>query len=203
MADLPEGVERLHLKTVHLNRCPALAPLKVLRPQDIDRLGLDLPRCYAHLERLRQAPEVAAKIGEILDRPAAGASDPDLMLYDGGFFSDRDRAEMLRLRRLAPTELSRAEPNFEDPRLEELWFRYRARNYPESLSAEEAARWERQRIQRLTAPDPGSRGRDEYVSALKQWQAVPHLSPREQAIIDDLWAYLAMLLPTDSQPPAR
>lgn len=32
--DLPENVARIPLKTVHINKCPVLAPLSVLRVED-------------------------------------------------------------------------------------------------------------------------------------------------------------------------
>ncbi|MEY2680062.1 MAG: hypothetical protein RL661_293, partial [Pseudomonadota bacterium] len=50
---LPSGVDRLPLKTVHINKCPALAPVGVLRQEDADRLGLDLTLCNEHLARLK------------------------------------------------------------------------------------------------------------------------------------------------------
>ncbi|MDD5273800.1 MAG: exodeoxyribonuclease I, partial [Methylovulum sp.] len=40
--DLPEGVSRIPLKTVHINKCPVLAPLSVIRPEDAERLRLNL-----------------------------------------------------------------------------------------------------------------------------------------------------------------
>jgi exodeoxyribonuclease-1 len=197
-ANLPEGVERLHLKTVHLNKCPVLAPVKALRPQDIERLGLDLPRCHEHLECLKHAPDVAERVREILaalpevpDEP-----DPDTMLYDGGFFSDRDRATLDRLRALRPAELSRARPVFDDARLPEMLFRYRARNYPETLSTDEAIRWEDYRFKRLTVPGCGSSlVRSGYEARLRELEALPNLSARQREIVASLWAYLRDIVP--------
>ena len=37
-ADLPDGIERIPLKTVHINKCPVLAPVSVIRPKDEQRL---------------------------------------------------------------------------------------------------------------------------------------------------------------------
>ncbi len=185
-AELPEGVERLHLKTVHTNKCPVLAPLKVLRDQDAERLGIDRASCFRHLELLKQAPGVAAKVREILETvpEPAEAPDPDTMLYDGGFFSDRDRAAMDRLRDLSPAELGRARPVFEDARLPEMLFRYRARNYPETLSAEEAARWEAFRLGRLVE------ARGAYETRLREFEVLPNSITERRAVIDSLWAYL-------------
>ena len=45
--------------------------------------------------------------------------------------------------------------DFHDQRLPELLFRYRARNWPETLTQTEAQRWEQMRLQRLTQGDGG------------------------------------------------
>lgn len=44
---------------------------------------------------------------------------------------------------------------FHDERLPELLFRYRARNWPETLSVEEAQRWEKFRRHRIQDADRG------------------------------------------------
>jgi len=194
VADLPEGVERLHLKTVHINKCPVLAPQETLRPQDSERLGLDKRRCLEHLDMLRGVPGLAAKVQEIVggEREEAGdaaATDPDTMLYSGGFFSDHDRAALDYLRGLAPAELGRAKPVFEDERLPEMLFRYRARNYPETLDAAETARWESFRRGRLQA------ARDGYQARLRELESGPDPSPGRQRILAELAAYLREILP--------
>ncbi|MBD3646581.1 MAG: exodeoxyribonuclease I, partial [Pseudomonadales bacterium] len=67
--------------------------------------------------------------------------DPDLMLYQGGFFSNTDKAMMAEIHDIAPDVLRDHAPPFQDERLPEMLFRFRARNYPESLSDEELGRW--------------------------------------------------------------
>ncbi|MGI9213480.1 MAG: exodeoxyribonuclease I [Methylococcaceae bacterium] len=157
---LPEGVERLPLKTVHINKCPVLAPLNTLKPADAARLGIDLNRCQHHLDQLRHSEGLASKIGAILDRGEQkerdGITDPDLMLYSGGFFSNEDKNLLDRLKSLPPTELAGLDLPFEDERLPEMLFRYRARNYPETLTDEERSRFEEYRKRRLNDPAYGA-----------------------------------------------
>jgi exodeoxyribonuclease-1 len=193
-ASLPEGVERLPLKTVHLNKYPVLAPMKALRPGDAERLDLNLARCREHLDALRPAAAtVAAKIREILDTPppAVEESDPDTMLYEGGFLGDSDRATLDRLRRLDPWQLAQVRPEFRDPRLPEMLFRYRARNFPETLTPKETARWEAFRLRRLTLAGSGaSLVKSEYEARLKALESASDLSPRQREILASLWNYL-------------
>ncbi len=68
--------------------------------------------------------------GRSFDAP----DDPDLMLYSGGFFSEQDKRVMEQLRAQTPEALATGSFVFEDSRLPEMLFRYRARNYPGSLS---------------------------------------------------------------------
>lgn len=191
--DLPEGTERIPLKTVHLNRCPVLAPITTLRPADADRLTLDMDRCRAHLAPLREAAELAAKLDEVFSAPppeSPDGRDPDLMLYGGGFFSDHDRQVLARIRDMSAHQLSALEPRFDDPRLPEMLFRYRARNFPETLAGEEVDRWELLRRRRLTEPGAGaSIVLASYLGTVNQMLGSPDLPDRDRAILADLEAY--------------
>ena len=71
------------------------------------------------------------------------------MLYSGGFFSNDDRARMNVVRESNPEQLANLDLPFEDSRLPEMLFRFRARNYPETLNKEELVRWNEFRITRI------------------------------------------------------
>lgn len=154
-ADLPEGVDRIPLKTVHINRCPVLAPLSVITAKDAERLQLDMHQCAVHAGQIReQADNLGKKLSTVFTNEYAAASnDPDLMIYSGGFFGNRDKAAMLKIRTLPPEKLASLKPGFDDPRMPEMLFRYRARNYPNTLSGEELQEWRRFCRERLH--DPG------------------------------------------------
>jgi exodeoxyribonuclease-1 len=153
--DLPEGLARVPLKLVQANRSPALAPLSTLRGVDTARIGLDVAACQRHLEQLRQAHGIAAKVREVFaraDAARAPASDPELALYDG-FLPDGDKPLLRRVRGTPPEQLGRVAFPFADPRYPELLFRYRAVNWPDTLSPPERARWRNQRQRRLLGHD--------------------------------------------------
>lgn len=76
------------------------------------------------------------------------AGDPDASLYDG-FLGDGDRRKFPQVRGTPPHLLGQADFGFRDPRLPELLFRYRARNWPQSLVVAEQERWNDYRRQRL------------------------------------------------------
>jgi exodeoxyribonuclease-1 len=154
-ADLPEGIERIPLRTVHANRSPALAPLSVLKGVDMQRLQLDVDRCLAHADTLRAAMGLSDKLRRIFQQTAElpPPEDPELALYSG-FLPDSDKRLLRDVRATPPEQLGQRAFHFRDSRYKELLFRYRARNWPDTLTLDERERWEAFRTQRLTRPTP-------------------------------------------------
>jgi len=150
-ADLPEGIARIPLRTVRVNHVPALAPLSVLQGIDVQRLQLDLPACQRHAATLRAAGGLVDKVCRVFQHAAAPvpAEDPELALY-GGFLADADRRLLAQVRATPPEQLRGYATAFRDPRYAELLLRYRARNWPETLDADEQTRWQAFRRARLT-----------------------------------------------------
>jgi exodeoxyribonuclease-1 len=169
--DLPEGVTRIPLKTVHINKCPVLAPVSVIKPDDTQRLGIDLVLCLSNIDKIKAAKGLAEKLAAVFSGHAYSEqdSDPDLAIYSGGFFSEADRQKMAKIRMTSPEQLAKSEFNFTDSRLPEMLFRYRARNYPETLSADEQLRWNDFCHNRLTGRQAGvSITLDAYFARLQE-----------------------------------
>ena len=141
-----KGAVRPPLTAVRLNRAPALLPADWLAGEVADRLGLDGDHHRAHLAALRAARAAGeeafvARFQDIWrERAFPPRIDPDQMLYDG-FVNDADRALCQRILQQEPAALATQSWPFSDPRLPELLFRYRARNFPDSLSTDERHQW--------------------------------------------------------------
>ncbi len=150
-ADLPEGEARIPLKEIHLNRCPMLVALVGLRAPDFERLRLDPPLAQRRAEALRNAPELASKLRQVFARSRNfGAVDADAALYDG-FVPDSDKRLFPQIRAAAPEALPAFAARLQDPRLADVLFRYQARNWPDSLTADQRERWDGYRHARLDA----------------------------------------------------
>ncbi len=187
--DLPEGVTRIPLKTVHINKCPVLAPVSVIKPDDAQRLGIDLVLCLSNIDKIKAAKGLAEKLAAVFSGHAYSEqdSDPDLAIYSGGFFSEADRQKMAKIRMTSPEQLAKSEFNFTDSRLPEMLFRYRARNYPETLSADEQLRWNDFCNNRLTGRQAGvSITLDAYFARLQELRNNKNINAD---IINDLDAY--------------
>ncbi|MCX7080784.1 MAG: exodeoxyribonuclease I [Pseudomonas sp.] len=155
--DLAEGELPVPLKLIHINRCPVVAPLSVLRAEDQQRLQLDMAHYQARALRLSDSPEVwRDKVQAIYaNEDFAPSQDPEQQLYDG-FVGDRDRRLCEQVRTADPAQLAQQQWSFDDERLPELLFRYRARNFPDTLNDEERARWRLFCQKRLSAPEWGA-----------------------------------------------
>lgn len=148
-ADLPEGEARIPLKEIHLNRCPIVVALDSLREPDFERLRVDPVLAQRRTETLRATTGLAEKVRRVYARPRdRRAADADAALYDG-FVPDQDKRLFPQVRAAMPEALGQFAGRFQDPRLSELVFRYQARNWPETLDAEQRERWNACRHARL------------------------------------------------------
>jgi len=157
--DLPEGQVRPGLKLVHINKCPVLADTKVLLPADIERLQLDMPLLLARAEQLAHWREQGqGTLAEIYrEQPGADSAEQDaeVQLYDG-FLSDADRRLMTAIREADGAALGAMRWPLRDQRLVDMLPRYRARNFPDSLNAEERQQWLAWCAARLSGAAPGA-----------------------------------------------
>ncbi len=155
--DLSEGQLPVPLKLIHINRCPVVAPLNVLRAQDQQRLQLDIGQYQERVHKLIQAQEVWQDTLATVyaSEDFVPSEDPEQQLYDG-FLGDRDRRLCEQVRLSDPEQLASETWPFDDERLPELLFRYRARNFPHTLSAAEQERWHMFCQQRLSNPALGA-----------------------------------------------
>lgn len=190
-ADLEEGVERLALKTVHINKSPMLAPLSLLNEEVEARLGLDRDLCEKHWQVLHTAlPSVCKKLIEVFQQAYEPAvRDAEFLIYDG-FCSPQDKREQEAVRKASVQELSANHFVFSDKRLPELLFRYRARNFPECLSPDERAQWDEFRQYRLhTKISDDWLTRDGYRAQLHELEQTHQQAPEKLAILAALRAW--------------
>lgn len=142
-ADLPEGVTRLPIKSIHINKSPMVVRnLKTLSPEMAAKWGIDMNLCIEHAVKARALPDMSQLWKQVYSKlEGHGPNDVDQDLYNG-FIGPADRRRLNQLRELSPQELSVDRTGFDDARLQELVFRWRARNWPESLTEQEQERWQ-------------------------------------------------------------
>ena len=165
-ADLPDGERRVPLKTVHTNKSPRWS----LGPPARRRLRRGWPstgtRCWrARNASARKGPALAEKVRRVFarERPAERWTS----MRRSTTVSSAMATSAWSHRCAAPRRICwpKAQYAFRDARLPELLFRYRARNWPDSLLPSERERWNAYRRHRLQADNGLSEASFEQFSA--------------------------------------
>jgi len=200
--DLPEGTSRLPIKTIHINKSPiVIGNLKTLGPDVAAKWGVDMDQAMRHADMAAQKGKLLAGIWpEVFARTAPEhAPDVDEDLY-GGFLGNDDRRTLQSLLALPPSDraarMAERAPSFADERLDEIVFRYRARNFASSLSEADRERWHAHCVARLHDGAGGGLSLGAFfkrIDALGEQLAED--DERGQAILGQLYDYAEAIAP--------
>ncbi|WP_370979153.1 exodeoxyribonuclease I [Agaribacterium sp. ZY112] len=186
--DLPEGVQRLPIKLVHLNKCPVLLPTRMLNESHAERLGIDRHTCEAHWQRILPM-ELEYKLRQVFaDSDFEGREDPEQQLYEG-FISDVDKTLSRLLRDKGADAFDGRSWHFEDTRLNGFVNRYQARNHPETLSPEQRLAWLKFVKHRLQEGEPGLLSLSALELRVSELMLEREGDPRAQHILSELSAW--------------
>jgi exodeoxyribonuclease-1 len=192
---LPDGVTRLPIKTIHLNKSPVvIANLRTLSPAQAERWGIDTALALRHADAAARGAKLMAGIWPDVFQREPQTLDVDEDLY-GGFIGNDDRRQLQRLRALTPEQLAGKRPAFADARLEELLFRFRARNHPDTLDDEERLRWHGHRAARLHDGAGGALTLAAYFERIDALQEAQPDDERAQGILGALYDYAESIAP--------
>ncbi|MDA7418009.1 exodeoxyribonuclease I [Xenophilus arseniciresistens] len=192
-ADLPEGVQRLPIKGIHLNKSPmVVGNLRTLTEPMAARWQIDVPQAMRHAEIAASLPDMSAIWSQVYARESGPALDVDEDLY-GGFVGPADRRRLNELREMSGQQLAGRRSSFDDPRLEELLFRYRARHFAETLSDEEQMRWLEHRVAKLIEGEGGAFNVDAYFAEIDALSAT--VDERGEELLGALYEYAEMVAP--------
>ncbi len=198
--DLPSGVERLALKEIHLNKTPMLLPPNMLDDTTAARLQIDKAVCEQHWQLLanltvQQQEHLQQTLYKLYNEQSfAEKTDPEQMLYSG-FFDESDKKLMIQVRRSSSEDLAQKIFHFKDKRLTELLFRYRARNFPHSLTEAENQRWRAFCYLRLTDSAAGaSLVFDELSARVAALLDAGAITEHQKEVLKDLRGYADRLV---------
>ncbi len=196
---------RLPVKTLKYNRCPAVAPLGVIKDEAVqERLQLPLATVAKHLESLKAGQaafakkvlEAVGRLDEERDQTqttlVADQLTVDGRLYDG-FIGNADKTAMRELLAAKPDQLGRFAETFQDSRLRELLPLYKARNYPRSLTAEEQGEWDEFCRRKLLSGGQDSK-LAKYFARLEELSQ-GKLSGEQQYLLEELQLYGQSIVP--------
>ncbi|MFM2481217.1 exodeoxyribonuclease I [Celerinatantimonas sp. YJH-8] len=178
------------VKLIHINKCPFVSPAGSLTAERAEQLGLDRNQCRQGLNQLQGHPEIRDKLTEVFQQQhplSDQASDPDGALYQG-FIKPSDKALMEILHSTVPDGISKDAFVFEDPRLNQLLLRYKARNFPYALTESETRQWQAYR-QSVLSPSKLEQQMLNLEILVEQHQN----TPEKMAILKAVYQYLQTL----------
>ena len=177
------------IKELSINKCPAVAPLVVLDSASEVRISLSQAEAMKHYHQLNSQAGLIKRLTRAwCKRPAfPPASDVEGKLYDS-FTPKSDQAKIRLVAAADSAGLADLHPNFTDERLDELLFRYKARQYPASLSESEEERWRKFRRAKLERELPA------YLSELSKLASSP---AADQFILEELQLWAESIAPVD------
>ena len=183
-----ETYTRLPIKELQFNRCPAVAPLGVFDKASQKRLNINMNTIESHLKILVKS-DIGDRAAEAFRaRPEyPKQEDVEMQLYDS-FIPDQDHARMAVIRAATESSLADFHPDFSDDRFNELLIRYKARQFPSSLSKDEQDHWELYRTRKF------------HASAEQYIQQIAHLmqkrtSSQDQFLLEELRLWCEMNAP--------
>ena len=129
------------LQTIALNRSPAIAPISTIEPDWASTWGWSKFQLTDRIKKIQSCAPLHSVLLELYaSKSQAPLKDAEYQLYSGGFISDADRSRFEQVRDEAG--VAGGIDIFDDQRLNDLYFNYKARHYPEALSPDQRQRWQ-------------------------------------------------------------
>ena len=140
-AQRDESHQHIALKGIHINKSPALSPTNTLTDELAIRWEIDWVVIEANKQKLLANETLIERLEELYSRKRElKENDADSNLY-GGFINNNDRKLCNLVLTSSPKKLADWKPEFKSKRLQTLYFRYRARNWPDTLTDTEQKKW--------------------------------------------------------------
>ncbi len=196
-----DETKRFPVKTLQLNRCPAVAPISVLDENSKKRISIDIEQINTNFKKLQLSNNLyqnllsAIKIMDNKKQTSLVTDEfqVDSQLYDG-FFNEQDKTAMSVVRAAEKSEIESLEITFNDERLNKLLPLYKARNFKDTLSSDEREKWEAYRTRKLIGGGMNSSAQ-RYFSRLGELAERKGLKPEERYLLEELQLYGQSILP--------
>lgn len=184
-----EGFLPIPVKELAYNKCPAVAPLGVVDVKSWERLQLSYEEVEKRITALSQdfVDKVTAVLAE--REPFKASEDVEGQLYEG-FIDNSDKIKIEAVRAASESDLADFHPMFNDERLTELLFRYKARHFPRSLSEDEHAKWEGYKSHKIASQAP------QFMKALQKISQDIH-DEETQFIVEELKLWYESIAPSE------
>ncbi len=159
-AELSSDEQRPALKLIHINKSPFIAPLATLTDENAERLGLSKHDALQRRETLLAHSGVFQTLVDVFDTETStnpDTVDPDSSLYAEPFLTPAQKQWCEQVVHAQPEMLAELMQMAPTNPLKTRLFRYRARNYPQTLNIDESQQWQAYRQNILMHEPPAGR----------------------------------------------
>ena len=184
-----EKRRNLGIGQISVNKAPVIVPITTINSAQREKWSMSEIEEKRNLSIVKNNfSELSAKLNTLFEEylKFSNKSEVDNSLYDG-FISDNDKRVSEIIRKSEPEELSKLNLNFESNKLSELFFRYRARNYFDTLSTFEKKIWDDFRKKRLISDSKElSLNINEYQKKISDLLKDPNIVKNRKDLLDEL-----------------
>ncbi len=189
--------DRLHIVSLHVNKCPVLSPLKTLDEKTSVRLNLNIEECLSHRDILKTEPLLTQKLLKVFEKGddwVKTDADPELQIYSGGFFKDNDKNSFKIIHTTPREKLFSLKLTFHDQRINEMLWRFICRNFPEQMDEKTKKQWKSFCAGRILFP-PGKmiNDFDFFKRKIQENMNSREIGSREKIILKELETYANFL----------
>ena len=184
--------ERTGLTAIHINKCPFVAPAKMLTKERAAELGVDREQCLKNLNTLQSNPDLLSKVTDAYEYASnehqSDAENVDEMLYSRGFPSLQEKSNMHILRNTKPEEFIKCYELFNDDLYLQQIFRFQGRNYPSTFNEHQTKKWVQHCRERLEN-GIGCLSITTFLTQLEDLYADCANSPKKLSILKSLYDF--------------
>ena len=191
------GTARPRIYSIAINKCPFVAPYKTLSEENAQRFGINIQSALQNAQRLTQCSNLSEICQAVYKSRGSltSSANIDQALYTIGFPEPADMSTMGEIREAAPEQLVSFQGRFINEQLNQLLFRYRARNYPQLLEADEVSKWQQHIERRFTQSSKAEcLSLTEYFTVIEELNNIHLNNPKHQQILQSLRRYGEQML---------
>jgi exodeoxyribonuclease-1 len=191
---LEQNLERIGLQIIKVNQCPMLADLVDIKDRALD-LGLNGAELRENKKKIESnLNQIKEKVTIAYNREFEEETNPDRMIYSGGFFDKAEKEEMSRiLKAVKNKELKEFE--FLNPmsnsRLPEMLLRFKGRNFKDQMGVVDFEKWKNYCQNKINKADCGkdNYNLEKYYNEIEELLKVNSNNPKSTDILNALKNY--------------
>ncbi|WP_187306105.1 exodeoxyribonuclease I [Buchnera aphidicola] len=183
-------LNNLGVNWLNISKCPLLLPVSLFTQKKLLKCRINLQNCLRTIDIIKRNNIFFEKIMHVFKNYSYKniTNNVDLQIYNS-FFSQYERNIMHKIHSIKVDHWKKFKFNFNNHQLEEIFFRLRARNFPELLNKSESIKWSIH-LKKVFSIE----NLDKYFAKLQKLLNQYHSTDKEYILLSDLKKYVDSLI---------